>query len=79
MANKIKNLHDLGTDLLNVYTELRNGQIETSTARSLAGVAGKVIDSLKVQIDYNSKKANINKIQLMERGQNGNKLLTNKN
>lgn len=74
MANKIKNLHELGVDLLEVYTQLRNGQIEKSQARSLAGVAGKVIDTLKVQIEYNSKKANIDKVQLLEH-KNGRKLL----
>ena len=75
MANKIKNLHELGTDLLEVYAELRNGQMEKSTARSLAGVAGKIIDSLKVQIEYNSKKQNIDKIALLEH-KNGRKLLS---
>ena len=73
---KVKNLHELGSDLLEVYALLRNGQIEPSTARSLAGVAGKVIDSLKVQIEYNSKKTTIDKIHLLENGKNGRKLLS---
>lgn len=77
MVSRIKNLHELGSDLLEVYTQLRNGQMEPTTARSLAGVAGKVIDSLKVQIEYNSKKHLIDKVQLLEH-KNGKKLLNGK-
>lgn len=74
MAKKIKNLHELGTDLLDVYTSLRNGQMEVKQAKAIAGVAGKVIDSLKVQINYNVKKPTIEKIQLLEH-KNGRKAL----
>lgn len=74
MASKIKNLHELGVDLLEVYTQLRNGQMEKSTARSLASVAGKVIESLKVQLEYNAIKSTIDKVELLEH-KNGRKLL----
>jgi hypothetical protein len=40
----IKNLHDLGVDLLSVYSELKEGKIDKSTADALANVAGKVIN-----------------------------------
>lgn len=63
---KTKNIHDLGTDLLNVYDELRQGRIEKSTARALASVASVVIDGLKVQIQYNSRRDSINKVSLLE-------------
>jgi hypothetical protein len=72
---KIKNLHELGTDLLEVYSQLRDGNIEKSTAKALSSVAGKVIDTLKVQMRYNSIKANIDKVQLLERPKNVKKLL----
>jgi len=41
---KIKSLNDLNIDMLEVYEQLRNGKIEKSTAKSLAAVAGKVIE-----------------------------------
>lgn len=63
---KLKNLNDLGTDLIEVYEQLRNGQIERSTATALASVAGRVIDGLKVQVQYNAIKSNIDKIGLLE-------------
>ncbi|HEX8333697.1 MAG TPA: hypothetical protein VF622_13840 [Segetibacter sp.] len=66
MAKKIKNLQDLAVDLLTVYGELRDGKIDKSTADALANIAGKVINSLKVQVEYNSIKTNIDKVQLLE-------------
>lgn len=66
MAAKIKTLHDLGVDLLGVYSELRAGRIDQKTADALANVAGKVIQSLRVQVEYNAFKNNIDRIQLLE-------------
>lgn len=65
---KIKSLNDLNIDMLEVYEQLRNGKIEKSTAKSLAAVAGKVIDGLKVQVQYNAIKSNIDSVGLLESG-----------
>jgi hypothetical protein len=56
----------LGVDLLSVYSELKEGKIDKSTADALANVAGKVINSLKVQLEYNSLKSTIDRVQLLE-------------
>jgi hypothetical protein len=66
MENKITTLHALGCDLLSVYEELRSGSIDQKTADSLANVAGKVVNTLKVQLEYNMYKSKIDKIPLLE-------------
>jgi hypothetical protein len=70
MANNIKNLNDLGSDLLQVYEELRKGQIEPSVADSLANVAGKIIGAGKIMLEYGIQKGNsrivMRKIPLLE-------------
>lgn len=77
MQKQIKNLTDLGCDLLEVYSDLREGKIDKPTAEALANVAGKVINSLKVQIEYNSLKATIDRVQLLE-SSDENRLLVQK-
>lgn len=77
MSRQIKTLTDLGQDLLEVYTDLREGKIDKPTAEALANVAGKVINSLKVQIEYNSLKATIDRVELLESSPE-NKLLVQK-
>lgn len=65
---KITNLQLLSKDLLEVYSQLREGNIEVKKAVGLANVAGKVIMATKVVMDYNTVKNNIDKIDLLEEG-----------
>lgn len=67
MQNKttIKNLEQLGTDLLKVYGELRDGSMEIKTAEALANVAGKVIGACKVVVDVKTYQGNIGPIPLV--------------
>lgn len=42
----------LRADLLNVYAELRNGSLEPKLAKELNNTAGKVMNSVKIQVEY---------------------------
>lgn len=53
MEKTITTNTDLRNDLLDVYAQLRNGEIGQSKAKELANVAGKIISSAKSQLEYN--------------------------
>ena len=50
---KTKNVVELRNELLNVFDELRSGDLGTSEAKQAANVAGKIISSAKIQMEYN--------------------------
>lgn len=63
---KIKNMNDLGLSLLDTYEGVKDGTIAIETANALAKVAGKIINAVKVQLDYNINKDKIEPIELLE-------------
>ena len=48
----MKNAEALRTELASVFAQLRAGAIKPGEAAELANVAGKMISSAKVQIEY---------------------------
>lgn len=58
--------NELRADLMNVYNELRNGEINKGTAKEIANVAGKILSSAKTQLDYNKWVKNESKIDFFE-------------
>ena len=48
----MKNVTELREQLSQVFTELRNGGVKHSDAAELANLAGKMITSAKVQLEY---------------------------
>lgn len=46
------NITEIRDDLAKVYDELRNGTMKKTEADALANVAGKMIASAKVQLEY---------------------------
>lgn len=48
----MKNVTELREQLSQVFTELRNGGLKHSDAAELANLAGKMITSAKVQLEY---------------------------
>lgn len=50
----MKNVSELRDSLFQVYAELRNGEIKAKDAAELANIAGKMISSAKVQIEYHA-------------------------
>jgi hypothetical protein len=48
----MKNVEELRTQLSEVFTGLQNGTIKHKDASELANLAGKMINSAKVQVEY---------------------------
>ena len=48
----MKNVSELRDNLSQVFAELRSGAIKAKDASELANIAGKLINSAKVQIEY---------------------------
>lgn len=48
----MKNVTELRDQLSQVFTDLRGGGIKHTDAAELANIAGKMINSAKVQLDY---------------------------
>jgi hypothetical protein len=48
----MKNVTELREQLSQVFTELRSGTVKHSDAAELANLAGKMINSAKVQLEY---------------------------
>ena len=50
----MKNVEELRAHLSNVFTDLKTGGITHKDASELANLAGKMINSAKVQVEYYS-------------------------
>ena len=48
----ISNVNDLRNNLSDVFEALRNGDIAHKEAKDISNLAGKMINSAKVQLDY---------------------------
>lgn len=48
----MKNMSELRNQLSEVFSDLRNEKIKPQAAAELANVAGKMVNSAKVQIEY---------------------------
>lgn len=65
----MENVKQLRDDLLATYEKLRDGEIGLNEAKQLSNVAGKILSSAKVQLEYNkhtSSKAQIKFLQVEE-------------
>lgn len=52
----MNNITELRDQLAEVFSELRNGTIEAKNVSELANLAGKMINSAKVQLEYHALK-----------------------
>ena len=48
----MKSVNQLRNELSEIFDDLRSGAIKTKEAGELANVAGKIINSAKVQLEY---------------------------
>jgi len=53
ITKKITNIENLRNELCTVYEQLRTGDIGLSEAKQAANVAGKIISSVKTEMEYN--------------------------
>ncbi len=51
---KIKNIKDLTADLVSNYEKLGQGKLSTKDAKEISNMAGKIINSAKINLEYNS-------------------------
>lgn len=49
------NIKDLRESLSDNYEKIKNDEMDLKVAKELANTAGKIINSLKIELDYNSK------------------------
>lgn len=62
----MQNIEELRSSLLENYENLKAGKIEIKPAKELANIAGKIINTLRVQLDYNTLTGNTEKIPFLE-------------
>ncbi len=66
MKKKIKNVVDLRDSMIDVYDEMRASKIGIKEAREHANVAGKIISTAKLQLEYNAYMKTQIKIDFLE-------------
>lgn len=62
----ITNVVQLRDDLLQVYTNLRNGKMRTDEVKQAANIAGKIMSTAKAQMEYNKMVRSKERIPFME-------------
>ena len=50
----MQNITELRTSLADNYTKMKAGKMGLNVGKELANTAGKIINSLKVELEYNS-------------------------
>jgi hypothetical protein len=63
--SKIKNIEDLRNDLLSNYGKTKTGEVSIALAKELNNGAGKIISTVKAQLEYNKYVGNTSKIPFM--------------
>lgn len=63
----MKNVSELRDQLSQVFADLRNGSIKHTDASELANIAGKMINSAKVQLDYYAYTKQTTKIPFLDK------------
>ena len=61
----MKNITELRINLAKVFDDLRNGETDPKIASELNNCAGKMINSLKVELEYNAMLNNNRKIKFL--------------
>ena len=62
----MKNCDELRTELANTFAQLKAGEIKPSEAAELANLAGKMIGSAKVQVEYYALRKEAPRIEWLE-------------
>lgn len=62
----MKNITELRNSLAANYDKMLSGEMELKTGKELANVAGKIISSLKVEIEYNTVLNKNKQIEFLE-------------
>lgn len=63
---KLKNMNELRDDLLNHYNALASGSLKPKDAKEISNLTGKIINTCKIQLDYNSLMKRDQQIDFLE-------------
>lgn len=64
----MKNVEELRDELAIAFRQLKSGEIKHSDADSLANIAGKMIASVKAQLEYHAMRKEVPVIAFLESG-----------
>jgi hypothetical protein len=64
--SNIETVKDLRNDLIEIYAALRVGQLGLREAKEFANVSGKIMNSAKLQLDYNVHTKSTGKIKFLD-------------
>lgn len=64
----MKNIKELRDALIASYNELRNDEISINKSKELSNIAGKLMQNVKTQLEYDKQVGNARKIDFMEYG-----------
>jgi len=67
----MKTANELRKDLAKVFDELNSGAVELKTASELANIAGKMISTAKVQVEYYALLGKAPRIAFLEEPDDG--------
>ncbi len=70
MARKINTIKDLSEDLIECYKDLRSGGLSEKSAKEISNMAGKILGSLKIRLEYEIYKPTIGQISFLETEEN---------
>jgi hypothetical protein len=62
----MQNITDLRDSLLDNYEKIKSKEMELKDGKELANTAGKILNSLKIELEYNTLVGNKNKIDFLE-------------
>jgi hypothetical protein len=62
----MKNIEQLRESLSDNYTRIKAGKMGLNIGKELANTAGKILNSCKVQLEYNTLMGKKNKIDFLE-------------
>jgi hypothetical protein len=78
MSNEIMNLNDLRDFLANELKRVAKGESTPATANASANLAGKILSSVKLELEYNKMVGTAPKIDFIKINKIESKKLTNK-
>jgi len=52
----MKNVNDLRNSLLSLYEEIKTGAVDVKLASEMNNTAGKIINSVKLELEYSAQK-----------------------
>lgn len=62
----MQNITELRKSLSDNYTQMKEGKMDISTGKELANTAGKILTSLKVELEYNEMMGIKNEIDFLK-------------